>query len=60
MSLSGEFVGFGLLEKNARGRLSAPFDKIVIHARLRNVTCSAPTSFRRNWGQNNQVRGIVQ
>jgi predicted transcriptional regulator len=32
-----ELIGLGLIEKNARGRLSAPFDEIVIRAGLRDA-----------------------
>ena len=32
-----ELVEMGLLEKSEQGRLTAPFDEIVIHAELRDV-----------------------
>ncbi len=32
-----ELVEMGLLEKSEHGRLTAPFDEIVIHAELRDV-----------------------
>ncbi|MFZ5619821.1 MAG: hypothetical protein ACOY5W_02220 [Pseudomonadota bacterium] len=32
-----ELLELGLLEKDARGRLTAPFDEIVIHASVRDV-----------------------
>ena len=32
-----ELIELGLLERDADGRLSAPFDEIVIHANIRNA-----------------------
>ena len=32
-----ELLDLGLLEKDARGRLTAPFDEIVIHASVRDA-----------------------
>ena len=32
-----ELLELGLLEKDARGRLTAPFDEIVIHASVRDA-----------------------
>ena len=32
-----ELVALGLLERNGQGQLTAPFDKIVIHAELRDA-----------------------
>jgi predicted transcriptional regulator len=34
---AAELLELGLLERDADGRLSAPFDEIVIHANIRNA-----------------------